>query len=56
MCSARSLVGKGMNAITIRNSTFSSRNSRLTCAIWLMTVWWLAQMIPIVMKLTAYAT
>ena len=41
-----------MKATTIRNATVSIRNVRSARAIWFITVWWFAQMIPIVMKLT----
>ena len=47
-----SLVGNGMKATTNRNPTVSIRNVRSARAIWFITVWWFAQMIPIVMKLT----
>ncbi len=45
-----------MKATHIRNATFWNRKERSTRPIWPMTVWWLTQMIPIVRKLTAYAT
>ena len=55
MFSATSPVGNGMKATTIRKPTVSMRNVRSARAIWFITVWWFAQMIPIVRKLTMYA-
>ena len=54
--SATNLVGNGMNATTSRKPTVSIRNVRSARSIWFITVWWFAQMIPIVRKLTTYAT